>query len=165
MDGIEGRNIKPNTREYAPDLTPCSLAESIRCVAYVSDGSKRRCRKKRMLGQRICLAHGGGSPQARKSARERLHALVDPAINTLSEVIETGIEAGDMGNAVRASLGVLDRCGFHPTQAVEMTGANGGPIGVVQVDLSHLEGMTTEEKVAMVGLIEKLGIKPVKPSE
>jgi len=154
--------IKPNTREYSPDLTPCKLDESIRCIAYVSDGSKRRCRKKRMLGQKICLAHGGGSPQARKSARERLHALVDPAINTLSEVIQAGVERNDIGSAVRASLGVLDRCGFHPTQAVEMSGPDKGPIGIVQIDLSE---MSVEEKEVMAGLIEKLGIKPMKPSE
>lgn len=88
--------------------------------------------------------------------------MVDPAVNTLGVAIKEGIERGDMGNAVKASVAVLDRCGFHPTQAVEMTGANGGPIGVVQVDLSEL---TMEEKVAMVGLIEKLGIKPPKPGE
>jgi len=164
MNGFDGRNTKPNTREYSPDLKPCLLSDEVRCVSYMSDGSKRRCRKKRMLGQRVCQSHGGGSPQARKSARERLHALVEPAINTLNEVIITGVERNEMGSAVRASLGVLDRCGFHPTQGIEMTGADGGPIGVgvVKIDLSEL-GL--EEKVALVELIEKLGIKPVKPSE
>lgn len=50
-------------------------------------------------------------------------------------------------------------------EKVELTGANGGPMesrAKVQVDLSEL---SMEEKVAMVGLIEKLGIKPPKPSE
>lgn len=50
-------------------------------------------------------------------------------------------------------------------EKVELTGANGGPVesrSQVKVDLSEL---TVEEKVAMVGLIEKLGIKPPKSSE
>jgi len=50
-------------------------------------------------------------------------------------------------------------------EKVEPTGANGGPVesrSQVKVDLSEL---TVEEKVAMVGLIEKLGIKPAKSGE
>ena len=51
-------------------------------------------------------------------------------------------------------------------EKVELTGANGGPVESlstqVKVDLSEL---SVEEKVAMAELIEKLGIKPVKPNE
>lgn len=49
-------------------------------------------------------------------------------------------------------------------ERVELTGANGGPVETrnhVKVDVSEL---SVEEKVAMVELIEKLGIKPDKPS-
>lgn len=131
------------------------------CTAK-SKQSGERCKRRVHPGASVCIIHGAGAPHVKKSARERLQALVDPAITTLNTVITTGVSEGDMGNAVRASLGVLDRCGFHPTQGVEMSGPDKGPIGIVQVDLSEL---SLEEKVAMAGLIEKLGIKPGKPSE
>jgi hypothetical protein len=96
------------------------MEDSRRCKAHKSDGSGERCMKPAMLGQSVCRAHGGASPQAKKSARERLEALVDPAINTLRTVIRTGTKTGDTPSAVRASLGILDRTGFHPSQAVEL---------------------------------------------
>lgn len=137
------------------------VIDPLRCTAK-SKQSGERCKRRPHPGSNVCVMHGGAAPQSKHSALERLQALVNPAIDTLGTVVKTGIEAGDMGNAVRASVAVLDRCGFHPTQAVEMTGANGGPIGVVQVDLSE---MSLEDKVAMAALIEKLGIKPPKPNE
>lgn len=96
------------------------MEDSRRCKAHKSDGSGERCSKPAMLGQSVCRAHGGASPQAKKSARERLEALVDPAISTLSTVIRSGIKTGDTSSAVRASLGILDRTGFHPSKAVEL---------------------------------------------
>jgi hypothetical protein len=68
----------------------------------------------------VCPTHGGAAPQVKKSAVERLHSLVDPAIDALSSVIRKGLKTGNTPSAVRASLGILDRTGFHPSKAVEL---------------------------------------------
>ena len=57
--------------------------------------------------------------------------------------------------AVRAALGILDRCGFHPSKAIELTGEGGGP---VEVGVFHLDRLSLEEKESLVGLLEKAGI-------
>jgi len=131
------------------------MEDSRRCKAHKSDGSGERCSKPAMLGQSVCRAHGGASPQAKKSARERLEALVDPAINTLRTVIKTGLKTGDTTSAVRASLGILDRTGFHPSQGIELNGKNGGSVQLNQTDNVLYEFATLEEKKMVVEIIER----------
>src|SRR4051794_14127933 len=131
------------------------MEDSRRCKAHKADGSGERCSKPAMLGQSVCRAHGGASPQAKKSARERLEALVDPAINTLRTVIRTGIKTGDTPSAVRASLGILDRTGFHPTQAMEMYGKDNAP--PVKTDNSiSTEKLSLPLKRALLAEIEAI---------
>lgn len=50
------------------DLTP---AGAPRCTA-TAKGTGKRCAAPRMLGQNVCRTHGGGAPQSRKKAQERL---------------------------------------------------------------------------------------------
>ena len=91
------------------------MNESRRCTAKISDGS-RRCRKARMHGQRICGSHGGRSPQAKRSARERLNELAEPAI----EALRVALESNDIRAIIRAAQIVLDRTGYGPSQHVEV---------------------------------------------
>lgn len=105
------------------------MNDSRRCKAH-SSRTGERCKKSAMLGQTTCRKHGGASPQSMKAARERLNDLVDPAISTLRTILRQGVKTGDYAAAVRASIAILDRCGFHPTKAVELFGKDGGPIEV-----------------------------------
>jgi hypothetical protein len=96
-----------------------------RCTARVSDGS-RPCARWAINGSTVCATHGGRAPQVKKSARERLGELVEPALKGLHKALKSE----DLPTIVRASQIVLDRCGFHPSQAIELTGKDGSPVQV-----------------------------------
>jgi antitoxin component of RelBE/YafQ-DinJ toxin-antitoxin module len=85
-----------------------------------------------------------------------LEALVDPAVNTLRKVLQHGIDTGNASSAVRAALGILDRCGFHPSQAIELTGKDGGAIETAIPFRTDL--LSIEEKQTLVELLEKAGV-------
>ena len=125
-----------------------------RCTAHLSDGS-RQCERWAINGSTVCATHGGQAPQVKKSARERLEALIDPAIDALRDVLQRGLDSGETPSAVRAALGILDRCGFHPSQAIELTGEGGGP---VEVGVFHLDRLSVEEKETLVELLERAGV-------
>jgi len=86
----------------------------------------------------VCDIHGGKIPAVRQSARERLLAMVDPALDALLRALQTGPPCEHCGRSdadrdpvvLRAAQLVLDRAGFHPTIAV--AAQSSGP------DLSHL---------------------------
>lgn len=69
-----------------------------------------------MKGQGVCGHHGGRSPQAKRSAKERLAELVEPAL----EGLYTALKSGEIPSIVKAAQVVLDRTGFHPSQTVKM---------------------------------------------
>jgi hypothetical protein len=79
-----------------------------------------------MRGQLVCRSHGGASPQARQSARERLAELVEPALGGLHRALRSK----DLAAIVRAATVVLDRAGYGPKSAMELSGPGGGPIEV-----------------------------------
>jgi hypothetical protein len=69
--------------------------------------------------------HGGGAPQVAKAARERLVALVYPAIAQLAKRIE---DADSPALALRAATEVLDRAGYESGSKVEHSGPDGQPM-------------------------------------
>ena len=76
-----------------------------------------------MLGQKVCGSHGGRSPQAKRSAQERLEELGEPAINGL----RIALDSGDVKAVIRASIAVLDRTGHHPPRNNEPGGVSPPP--------------------------------------
>jgi hypothetical protein len=50
--------------------------------------------------------------------------LIEPAL----EGLHTALKSGEIPSIVRAAQVVLDRTGFHPSQAIELSGRDGGPI-------------------------------------
>jgi|SRR6476661_2537906 len=135
------------------------MDESRQCGAHRTDGSGERCRKAAIMGGTVCATHGGRAPQVQKSARERLAELVEPALKGLHKALKSS----DLPTIVRASQIVLDRCGFHPTQCVELTGEFVGSVEVVPAE--HLDRLSLEEKVKLVELLERVGISPGRPIE
>lgn len=124
-----------------------------RCTAHVSDGS-RPCQRWAINGSTVCATHGGQAPQVKKSARERLAELVEPAL----EGLHTALKSGEIPSIVKAAQIVLDRTGFHPSKAIELTGEFVGPVEVVPAE--RLALLSVEEKVALVELLERVGIMP-----
>lgn len=68
--------------------------------------------------------HGGGAPQVIAKARERLAALVDPAIARLGKLVDTE----DERVALAAAKDVLDRNDYTGKTKHEISGPDGGPI-------------------------------------
>jgi hypothetical protein len=124
-----------------------------RCTAHVSDGS-RQCERWAINGGTVCATHGGRAPQVQKSARERLAELVEPALKGLHKALKSD----DLPTIVRASQIVLDRCGFHPTQCVELTAEYNGSVEVIPAERVAL--LSVEEKVVLVELLQRVGITP-----
>jgi hypothetical protein len=99
------------------------------CTA-TSKQTGERCKRAPIVGGFVCEIHGGKIPGVRKAARERLLAMVDPALDALLRVLKThgppcehcGRSDGDRDPVVvRAAQLVLDRTGFHPTLQVTST--------------------------------------------
>lgn len=64
----------------------------------------------------MCGAHGGRAPQTKTRARERMEAMVDPALNKLRRLI-------DMADSDSVSLSaikdILDRTGYKLPERIE----------------------------------------------
>jgi hypothetical protein len=69
--------------------------------------------------------HGGAAPQVQRSARERLAALVEPAILRLAQLLR---DKRDKKVALGAVKDVLDRNGFKAPDRFEHSGPDGAPI-------------------------------------
>lgn len=96
-----------------------------KCTA--TNRSGERCGQAPIVGGFVCAQHGGKSPQAQRTARERLMALADPAIAVLQDVIQQRPACDhcgrrdDVATIVRAALGVLDRSGHAAQQKIEVS--------------------------------------------
>ena len=121
-----------------------------RCTAHISDSS-RQCERWAINGSTVCATHGGQAPQVKRSAKERLAELVEPALAGL----HTALKSGEIPSIVKAAQIVLDRTGFHPSRAIELTGKDGGP---VEVGVFRLDRLSVEEKETLVELLERVGI-------
>ena len=91
------------------------MKDSRRCTAKLSDRS-RKCRNAAILGGSVCHKHGGAAPQVRRSAWERLAALVDPALDGIG----AALESDDPRHVLPAARLVLDRAGYGPISPGEM---------------------------------------------
>lgn len=94
-----------------------------KCHARISNGS-RQCERWAINGSTVCATHGGGAPQVKKSAKERLAELIEPAL----EGLHIALKSGEIPSIVKAAQIVLDRTGHHPSQSIELMGKDGGPI-------------------------------------
>ena len=121
-----------------------------RCSARISDGT-RQCQRWAINGSNVCATHGGRAPQVKRSAKERLAELVEPALKGL----HTALKSGEIPSIVKAAQIVLDRTGFHPSQAIELTGKDGGPIETVNT--IHLDRLSMDEKRTLIEILDKAG--------
>jgi len=100
--------------------------------------------------------HGGGIPAVRKSARERLLAMVDPAFDALLRALGSGgppcalcgrADSDRDPVVIRAAQIVLDRAGFHPSITVQhVEPANKYADLTVDELIAHLEAMLEQAR-------------------
>lgn len=95
---------------------------SRRCTATNRLGEQ--CRNAPIVGGFVCSIHGGKVPAVQRTARQRLLAMVDPALSALLRALEShgppcphcGRSDGDRDPVViRAAQLVLDRSGYGPS--------------------------------------------------
>ena len=85
-----------------------------------SKQSGERCKRRPIPGGKVCVMHGGGIPQVRQAAMERLRALQDPAIDRLASLIK---QEEFPTVAYAASRDVLDRTLGKPQEQVQQIAA------------------------------------------
>lgn len=122
---------------------PLSVDSSRQCTARSNRQNGGRCKRPAMKGTTVCATHGGRAPQVKKSAKEKLALLVEPAL----EGLFIALKSGEIPSIVKAAQIVLDRTGFHPSQAIELTGKDGNPIQIQQatIDVNNLPVEIREE--------------------
>ena len=86
-----------------------------------------------------------------KSARERLAELVEPALKGLHKALKSN----DLPTIVRASQIVLDRCGFHPSRAIELTSKDDRSIQAENT--INLDRLSVDEQRTLIEILEKAG--------
>jgi hypothetical protein len=65
------------------------------------------------------------------------------------------LKSGEIPSIVKAAQIVLDRTGFHPSRAIELTGKEGGPIEAVNT--ISLDRLSLEETQTLIEILEKAG--------
>lgn len=98
---------------------PMQPNDPMRCKATTRGG--KQCGSKPIRGGAVCRMHGGGAPQVKQKALDRLMALQHPAIDRLTKLID---QEAFPTVAYAASRDVLDRTMGKPkeTQALEHSG-------------------------------------------
>ncbi len=114
----------------------------MQCTAH-SKSTGKQCARPAINGAVVCRVPGGAAPQVIAAARLRLLMAADSVAGVLvSQALGKGKEYKNLPAAEKraAAIAVIDRAGLKPTDKVELTGRDGGPIKTL--DLSKF---TTEE--------------------
>lgn len=97
---------------------PMGVSPKPKCSAR-SKQTGAPCRQYAILGGTVCVYHGGKAPQTEAKAKERLMALRDPAIDTLSYLMQQ--KATFPSTAMAAAKDVLDRTEGKATDKLDVT--------------------------------------------
>lgn len=116
----------------ARDTDPLEAGDPLHGICTASSKrSGQRCKKPAIAGGTVCRMHGGAAPQVKAKALERLQAYQDRAIDRLFQLVEQTTYPSTAFAAVRD---VLDRTMGKPTESVEVSGPDKGPL-VIQHEL------------------------------
>lgn len=95
-----------------------------RCTARNRRG--QQCGRYPIPGGNVCVMHGGGAPQVQARAKQRLAAMIDPALAT----VRKSLKAKSERVALSAAQDVLDRNGVGTDKAPD-PGGTGVVVNVV----------------------------------
>jgi hypothetical protein len=114
-----------------------SLDDPRRCNGTVRNGENKgkRCPNWALLGTTVCRYHGGGAPQVRAKAQERLLLNAVHAAGYMVTAIKRkdGRKLIIDGVGLAAADKILNRVLGIPGQTVTVQGDGGGPVRVVHV--------------------------------
>jgi hypothetical protein len=96
----------------------------------------------------------GGKPKAVKDVIEAARQHTSEAVERLAR----WMRSDDPRASVAACTALLDRGWGRPTQAVEMSGKDGGPIQTQQVQ-DAVSKLSHEERLALLAIYRKAGLK------
>lgn len=95
----------PGPGGMAPrELIPASVLPPVKCKAHTSKGVQ--CKRWAIVGGFVCPFHGGGAPQVRRAANERLLALAPRAVQVMAHLLE---HAESEPVRLKAATELLDR--------------------------------------------------------
>lgn len=118
------------------------------CEASTSNGL-RRCRKPAIDGSNTCARHGGGAPQVKKAARERLAALVSPSIAKLQSIVTA--KKNDphipVAEQARTARDILDRNGYKAKDEIVVT---------TELDTSRFADWSDDKLKAFIGMLREV---------
>ena len=97
---------------------PIRAEDPIRPRCGATNNRGQRCRYPPIPGGTVCRFHGGGAPQVKAAAMDRLRALQYPAIDRLGKLIDQE-EFPSVSYA--ASKDVLDRTLGKPGEHLDLT--------------------------------------------
>lgn len=98
------------------DETPRVDAPVRRQCTATSKQSGERCKRLPIPGGTVCVMHGGATSASKNAARRRLAALVDPAIDTLSQEMRDAAKSNDRQAAANS---ILDRAGYGRVSKID----------------------------------------------
>lgn len=116
------------TRVGGDDLMDAvRLMDAKRCTAK-SKQSGQRCKRSPHPGAKVCVIHGGGAPQVKQAAMERLRALQHPAVDALQWLIT---QRDFPSAAMSAARDVMDRTEGKAPESMDLHVS--GQIDIVSV--------------------------------
>lgn len=115
----------------------------MQCSA-TSKQSGARCKRHAIVGGSVCKMHGGGAPQTRARAQERIAQAFDPA---LAYLLRASRQKEINAAGVQAARDLLDRAGFAPTRDPA------APMVQINIDASARESL----RARILGIKERLG--------
>ena len=107
----------------------------VTCTA-TAKGSRQRCKRRPIPGGTVCVKHGGGAPQVKEKAMQRLMRLQYPAISRLSELVA---QREFPSVAIAAVKDVLDRTMGKAAETTEVTHKGGIRIEVTVPWLTNVK--------------------------
>lgn len=117
MKGAHGRDV------FDEDLDGprCTADAKSRLREGAEPGTPAaRCGKRAVAGAAVCGTHGGAAPQVKRSARQRLAAMVDPALEALADIVEGRVWDATPADRLRATKMILDRTGYPARTEVSL---------------------------------------------
>ncbi len=114
------------------------------------------CGGRVIRGGTVCRMHGGSAPQVKKSARERLDDMIDPALNRLLRLIDDE----SSGIALAAVKDILDRGGYKAIDRQQISGPDGGPIQTEEVGIDDADRVTR-----ILAILERAGKRAGGPAD
>lgn len=149
------RGAKTETGARLTSKPPCQKCGQVhpKCNGHTRHGPNagKPCGANPPAGQLTCVKHGGNNPTHRAKGRERLMAMVEPALVELQKIISNP-ETND-ADKLRGIQLVLDRTGFKA--GVEVS------VGLSQWDETMLAASGIDPATMQQGVIRNL--PPDKP--